>query len=264
MFFIVLVPEMPDDRKSFNTSLTYVSLTTMKGLLMKQRSILSCFLLLAFIVPGLNAQENRLFVSIKSGITLPMGSFAATDYEKGGYALTGFDISTAGGWFIKPNLAITVAFSQQFYRFYKNAYLVDFVNNDAFVSHIEMKTDMYEVRTYMAGIAYCHHFNDKFSVSGKAMGGLLWAQTPDQFFGADYYIIGSLYFRRTPAQSTSPAGLAGIDFAYKLFDHVEFRGTADFSYSKASFTFVKNDGTSYTKSYSMPLVTAGAGLNIPF
>jgi hypothetical protein len=231
---------------------------------MKQKVILNCIFLLAIIVPGLRAQDNRFFVGLESGLTIPMGQFARTDYSDGGYALTGFNVSANGGWQIRPNLAITATFSQQFYRFYKNAYLVDFVNNDAFVSHIEMKTDMYEVRTYMAGIAYCHHFSKKLSVSGKVMGGLLWTQTPDQFFGADYYIIGSLYFRRTPAQSTSPAGLAGIDLAYKLFDHVEFRGTADFSYSKASFTFVKNDGTSYMKNYSMPLVTAGAGLNIPF
>ncbi len=209
-------------------------------------------------------QNNRFFAGVNSGITIPMGQFAKTDFTTGGYALTGFHVTAEGGWYFTPKLAVTGSFSQQFYRYYKNAYLIDLVNSDNFISHVEMKTDMYQVRCYLLGALYRYPLTEKLSLSGKLSGGILWAQTPDQFIGADYYLVGSLYYRKTPSTSLRPAGLAGIDLNYSLFDHVVIRLSGTFSYSKADFTFVKTDRSNYTRNYTMPLATAGCGINITF
>jgi hypothetical protein len=230
------------------------------------KNILKPVILLLIIFAAITgkAQENRFYIGVYSGITIPMGQFAKTDFYTGGYALTGFHVSAEGGWYLMPNLAVTGSFSEQFYRYYKNAYLTDLVNSDNFISHVEMKTDMYQVRCYMIGALYRYPVTEKLSLDGKLSGGMLWAQTPDQFIGADYYLVGSLYYRKTPSTSLKPAGLAGIDVNYKLFDHVVIRVSGTFSYSKADFTFVKTDGTTYTRNYTMPLVTAGCGMNITF
>ena len=209
-------------------------------------------------------QEHRFVAGVQSGLTVPMGQFAKTDFTDGGYALSGFHVSAEAGWYFTPKLAVTGSFSQQFYRYYKNAYLIDLVNNDNFISHVEMKTDMYQVRCYMLGGLYRFPLTDKLSLAGKLSGGMLWAQTPDQFIGADYYLVGSLYYRKTPSTSLMPAGLAGVDVNYTLFDHVVISLSGTFSYSKAEFTFVKSDGSKYTRNYTMPLATAGCGIILTF
>jgi len=236
----------------------------MKPAVKRKIFTLAMLSMLLMTVVNAEAQNNRFFAGVSSGITFPMGQFAKTDFYTGGYALTGFHVSVEGGWFVRPNIALTAGFSQQYYRYYKNAYLIDLVNSDNFISHVEMKTDMYQVRCYLLGALYRYPLTDRLSLSGKLSGGLLWAQTPDQFIGADYYLVGSLYYRKTPATSLKPASLAGLDVNYSLFDHVVIRLSGTFSYSKADFTFVKTDGSEYTRNYTMPLSTAGCGINITF
>jgi hypothetical protein len=226
--------------------------------------ILLLFVLVCWI-GSVRAQENRYLIGFRYGYSLPMGQFASHEYTYGAYALLGSTFSAEGSRYLRHGLGIGVNFSIGFYPIATGYYLEDMDSSDAFGVNFRMKSSPYEIRTYTAGVYYRLPVSGKFSASFKALGGICWAKSPDQFFVADYFGQGDFFWRKTSARSTKPSFLIGASIRYALFEHVDLLLDSEFSYAESKFAFWKDNGTRKVYEYmKMPLFKLQPGINITF
>jgi len=230
------------------------------------KSALLLLLLIAFA--EIKAQDKPFFVGFRYGFSLPMGQFASHEYKKdtslyGGYAMLATSFSGEGAWYFSKRFGVGANFSASYYPIATGWFLQDKLNDEKTASYLDVKSGPFTVRTLMTGAYYRLPVMKHFSLSFKAMGGVNWTSTPDQFFGGNYYLAGMRYFRITSAKSRQFAVLTGASFNYQLFDHVQLLLESEFSYTESKFHFIKgiNRVTNYMK---MPLFKVQPGLNITF
>jgi hypothetical protein len=212
-----------------------------------------------------NAQGNKYLVGLRYGYSLPMGQFASHEFDYGAYALLGTSFSAEGTRYFNNGLGVGANLSVGFYPVATGYYLQDLDSNDVFGGNFNMKSSPYEVRTYMGGAYYRLPVSEKFHASFKALGGICWSKSPEQFYSAEYFMLGTISWYKTSALSTRFSFLVGTSLNYKLFDHVELILESEFSYVESKFTFLKNGMTTKeVQSMKMPLFKLQPGLNITF
>ncbi len=224
-------------------------------------------LFLSFLLPGsisVSAQDNPFNVGFRYGYTLPMGQFASHEYTYGAYALLGSSASAEASWYPGKRLGFGASFSLSYFPIAAYYFLQDYDSADPTVQYNFIKSETYEVRTYMGGAFYRLPISKRFEASFKAMGGLCWVRSPYQFFTGTY-LIGPMFHIITPAISSRFAFSGAATLNYKLFDHVVLLLESEFSYSEAKFTFWKNGMTQKEiQIIKMPLFKVQPGINITF
>lgn len=235
---------------------------------LKMTRILAVFL---FTLPLLLEAQNQPFsLGIHYGYSLPLGQFASHEFKRegkeyGAYALMGSTFSAEAGWQVFPHLGICANFSQSYFPIASGYYVKDKKNDDPAVEELWIKSGPYEVRTYMLGAHYRYPISERFAFTAKGMGGILWAMAPDQLYAARYFFVGNLYWSKTSAISSKPSFLTGMNFTYKLFDHVELLMDAEYSYARSVFSYWNTDFTVRTdKELKMPIFRLQTGLHLTF
>jgi len=227
------------------------------------KPVLIFILVIGFIASY--AQENKYMAGIRYGYSLPMGQFASHEYDYGAYAMLGKSFSAEGARYFNNGFGVGTALSISFYPIAAGYYVQDLDSNDVFAGSFKMKSSPYEVRTYMAGVYYRLPVAEKFQASFKALGGLCRSKSPDQFYSAEYFMVGTLTWFKTSSLSSRVSFLVGAAIEYKIFDHVELLLESEFSYTESKYIFLVNGGTSKeTQSMKMPLFKIQPGLNITF
>jgi hypothetical protein len=219
------------------------------------------------VLSGVNysiAQENPYFVGVRYGYSMPLGQFASKKYDDGAYALPGSTFSAEGVHYFQCGFGVGLNFSQSYFPIANQSYLDDYDSGDPSVQYIYLKSDPYQVRTYMAGLFYRVPISGKISASFKTMSGVCWAQSPYLFFTGNY-LIGNLFHIVTPAKSTRIAFLLGSALNYKVFDHVSLILELECSYAESKFTFWKEGLTIKDVQFmKMPVLGIQPGINITF
>ncbi len=208
-------------------------------------------------------RTNNFNVSINAGPSLAFGQLGSQQYNTGGYALSGNSIAAEGIWYFHPSLGIGVAASQTKFPFADGAYAHDMVNSDPAMESLYLKSDPYQVRTFTAGLFYRHHIFRKFSATGNLAGGVLWAQTPDHLFVANYFMVPNVGFKITPSQSTKATYEAGLALQYQLFDHVGLSLKADYFLANSAFRFYTSTD-SYIKNITFSYLNTMIGIDFQF
>lgn len=212
----------------------------------------------------MKAQERNSFVGFNVGPAFPFNKFAYTN-PSGAYAGLGYSLQLEGGYYFKSRLGIGLSLSEMVFPFLNAPFMRDYLAGDPSISHVEMKSDPYELRNYAIGGLYRLPLSKKFSMNFKLMAGILWASTPTKFIGVDIATdSGHFYYWKTAAKSRQLSALAGTTLHYHLFDHIDLTGGLTFTYAESGFNFYRTDGTSYSLWYKMPALQASAGLNILF
>lgn len=228
---------------------------TLKSFILFILSTLSCNTVLA--------QHENSFAGIRMGAALPMGEMASHEYGTGGYALLGTSVGCEAAWFVTPHLGLGVDLSRNSFRFASGFFADDYLENEPSFSSVELSSGPYKINTYMAGVYYKATILPRLSSTFKLMGGAFRAQTPDQFYGVNAFMVGKLTFWKTSSSNMKFTFLTGASLEYKVYEHVTVLLQADFTYAEAAFTFLKGS-TSYTDYMQMPVFRLQPGINISF
>lgn len=208
-------------------------------------------------------RSNNFNVGINAGPSLALGQLGSQQYNTGGYALSGSSIAAEGIWYFHPALGIGVAVSQTKFPFADGAYAHDMVNGDPAMESLYLKSDAYQVWTYTAGLFYRHHIFRKFSATGHLAGGVLWAQTPDHLFVANFFMVPNIGYKITPSQSTKATYQAGLALQYQLFDHIGLSLKADYFLANSAFRFYTATD-SYIKNITFSYLNTMIGIDFKF
>ena len=212
------------------------------------------------------AQKFDSFVGIRFGAVLPMGEFASHEYGYGGYALLGKSFGGEAAWFITPKIGFGVDACMNTCEFASGYYAQDIYEaNIQDYNKVTYISGPYRIKTFMGGAYYKMAFSPKFHTSFKLMGGLYIARSPDQMYRIEAKFLNlNSYGWKYGATDKNFSFLAGASFEYKLYNEVSLLIQADFSYTRASFTFITSSTTGYTDLLKMPIFRLQPGVNIHF
>jgi hypothetical protein len=220
------------------------------------------FLFLIFITFFLHAQEKPSFISINAGTSIPVGGFSSKELPDGGFAQAGLSVTVDGAWFIKSWLGIggNTGLSLNPVDVVTLGY--EKALSDPFIDEAFIRSDPYAVTSLYAGLYFHIPVMQRFSVTAKALGGMIYARTPYQLYKADYYMIGYQWFEVTSSGDYEASFLAGAGFRYDLKNCLGLTLNSDFTYNQCDFDFTTPDGSTRTDQKVISIVNVSLGLVI--
>jgi hypothetical protein len=226
---------------------------------MKRSLISVLFILLTF---SIIAQQKPSFISLQAGSSFPAGKFHAVELPDGGFAKTGACISLEGAWFFKPWLGAGASAAIQFHPVDVSTLGYEKVISDPFLDDLYIRSDPYRSYALYAGLFFQFPLVQRLSVTAKALGGAIFAQTPYQLYKAEYYIIGEDWYEITSAGDFEGSFLAGAGLRYDLNNCIGFSLQSDFSYNLMDFNFNLSNGSVRTDERVMAFVNLKGGVVI--
>jgi len=233
------------------------------------KSTLTIYIVLVvsiLISNSISAQKFDSFVGVRFGAVLPMGELASHEYGYGGYALLGKSFGGEAAWFITPKLGFGIDACMNSFEFASGYYAQDvYESNIKDYNSVTYMSGPYRVKTFMGGAYYKVGFSPKLHSTFKLMSGVYIARSPDLMYRIEAKFLNlSSYGWKNGATDRNFSFLTGASFEYKLYDQVSLVLQADFSYTRASFTFITSATTGYTDLLRMPIFRLQPGVNIHF
>ena len=212
------------------------------------------------------AQYQKYAFGFRYGYSLPMGQFSSHKYNDGAYALFGATASIEGIYYLNENLGFGLNISGSSYPIAVGFFLQDKDSADADFTYIHLKSSPYYLRSFTGGIYYRIPFAERFNISFKGLGGILWALSPDQMYAARSNLQTDLVvtWEKTSSRSIRASFIAGTALNYKLFTNVDLMLETEFSYGRSIFGFRDLAGNRTEQKIKMPLFKMQSGLNITF
>lgn len=168
--------------------------------------------------------DQRFVICLGAGPALPLGKFESDDFsdEESGLALTGFNLLAYANLKVDNKVGLLAQ-----YTFIKNK-----VNEEAFPPGLQVY-DEWELQTFLGGLSY-NARGSKANVDIKLMVGYLLAKTP----ALSYYlnlVVDDVFVFQERAETGALAYGAGLNFRYRLGEHLGFFVNADYILSEPSF-----------------------------
>jgi hypothetical protein len=173
----------------------------------------SLFIFVSILV---RAQDFPSFVSIRSGVSIPVGDYAFKELEGGSYAQPGFNVTLGGAWFFKPKFGVEAIASMNLHPVDVASLGRSKVDADPFLLDVTIRSDPYLIITSMIGPAVQLPLGGRFSIKGKFLGGLLYGKTPYQLYKPEYFGVNAPWSEITSSQDWKLSWQAGIGLAYYL------------------------------------------------
>jgi hypothetical protein len=223
---------------------------------MKKIGILILSILL---ISGISAQEKSSFIGIQAGPSFPIGGFHSKKLPDGGFAMTGLNIELEGAWFFMPWMGVGAAACLNLHPLDAGALGDEKLKDNEFLNSLIIRSDPYLSVAFYPGLYFKFPITQKFYLTAKAAGGMIYAQTPYQLYKAEYYLIGKNWYEVTSAGDFEWSFLAGAGLRYDLNDLIGFTVQSDFTYNVMDFTFLTSGGGTRTdtKVFSWANLSAG-------
>jgi hypothetical protein len=186
--------------------------------------ILGLFSLSMFRIPDISAQQNPSFFSLRAGMSVPFGSFSSYDLQESSFALTGINVSADGAWYFLPYLGV--------------------LSNPSF-EELTIRSEPFQTIYAAAGIYADWNFWKSFSLTGKLLGGWMWAKTPYQLYKAVFYMVGSNWFEITSAKDNGFIMIPGIGLQYKISRSIGVKAEGELFYRDMKFGYYNYQGLYY-------------------
>jgi len=184
-----------------------------------------------------NKKNNTIYFDFLTAASIPLGNFAATNLEGGSYAISGFSATAQVSWMAFGNIGFRLGASAIFNPVDAVSLAQDELAADAFMEDLSIRSEAYRIFNVFGSVLYQKELNDKFSITASLGAGMIYAETPHQFFRARHYLVGNNYFEVTVAGDYSIMYHAGIDAEYRLKESWSIIGGTKFNYSKTQFVF---------------------------
>jgi hypothetical protein len=217
------------------------------------------FVLLAHV---LIAQQKPSFISLQAGTSIPVGKFHAKELPDGCFAQAGLSVSLEGAWFFMPWLGVGGNAGLYLHPVDVTALGFEKKLSDPFINEAYVRSDPYFSTSVYAGIFFNIPLVKKLSLTAKALGGMIYAQTPYQLYKIDYFMIGYKWAEVTSAGDYEGSFLAGAGFRYDLNDYIGLALSSDFTFNQCEFDFRTLDGSIRTDQKVFTYVNVAAGLII--
>ena len=190
-----------------------------------------------------------------------MGNYASDKLDVGCFTTTGFSAGFEGVWFFYKNIGAGVDFNFSLHPVAASALATATVIDDPFMEDLTIRSDPYNIKTYMAGLLYRFNITDKIKISPKIFGGLMYGRTPFQLYEASYFMIGPHTFKKTESRDHNFALKGGINAIYNINDCIGIGLNIDYTYSKLFFGFETATGQEVSER-NISFIDTGLGLII--
>jgi len=230
---------------------------------MNKPRIVLVLLIFVLCTPHLSrSQEHKSFIGYRMGPSFPQGKYYLNDLDQGSYANPGMNFSIEGAWFFKPFLGVGAEISENLHPIDVDNLAYDKVIADPSLESLNLQSEPYEVRTYMAGIYFRWPiYKEKIFIQAKGMGGMIWMRTPNQLHGARFFMGFEHSWWITSARDTKFTFLAGTGIEYYLFDRVGLILNVEYTQAKMEFTFYTGND-SYIKTHYVSYLNTALGISI--
>jgi len=200
---------------------------------------------LIFISGVLFSQEKNSFVAIGSGVSIPVGNYAAKNLDYGCFTTTGLNFNIEGAWFFLPYLGIGGQVGVNIHPVDVQSLGWERVQADPFLVDVTIRSDSYQMITGALGLYAQWSFWKKLSLQGKLLGGMMWAKSPYQLHKPTYFLVETKWFEITSARDRNLAIIAGAGLQYDISRYIGLKLSGDYTFSKMVFGFRSSGETRY-------------------
>ncbi len=194
---------------------------------------------------GLSAQ-HQIFVSLNSGISLPVGSFAGTSLNKDSFAKPGVSFGAEAIWFFHSNLGVGVEANVNNNPLDVTALTEEKFIADPFLEELSVRSESFRTTTLSAGIYGKYELSTGFTVHGKLLAGFMRCHTPYQLYRTQYYLVGPTYYEITSSRNDAVVVIPGVGIQYLFARGIGFKLDGEFQSKKMSFPFQTSHGLEYS------------------
>jgi hypothetical protein len=227
---------------------------------MKQTVLILLISCLSLLTHG---QKATGFFSLQSGVSMPVGQFQADELNGGGFAESGIGFSASGGWYFTEWLGVGAQAALNFHPVDVGALGYEKLQSDPFMEDVYIRSDPWRTYSGYAGLILNREIGKGFSVTGKLLGGMIYAESPYQLYKAEYFTVGANWYEITSAGDYEGSFLAGAGIRYWLRNNlVGFAFDGEFTYQEADFSFSTLSGEVRTDRQVISYVNLMLGLNL--
>lgn len=210
----------------------------------------------------LSAQQKPSFIAFQTGPSFPVGKFQSKKLPEGSFTQTGFSASLEGAWFFKSWLGAGGSAGVHFHPVDVRTLGYEKVVDDLFMNDVFIRSDPYRSYTLFAGLFFQFSLVQRLSLTCKALGGMMYTQSPYQLYKAEYEMLGEKWFEITSAGDFEGSFLAGAGLKYALKNCIGFSLNSEFTYNMMEFDFETSDGSIRTDKRVVSFVNLVAGIFI--
>jgi len=174
------------------------------------------FLLMIFLSLQSYAQHTNSFISLRSGVSIPLKPYSSHNLGKGSFTTLGINVSVDGAWFFTDHFGVGGQVGLNLHPVDVSALARAKVNADPFLSNLTIRSDPFRVINAALGIYTRWNMGENFSVNAKLLGGILWANTAYQLYKPTYFLAGPDYYEITTARDHKFILEPGIGMEYKI------------------------------------------------
>ncbi len=191
------------------------------------------------------SQEKTSFISLKTAASFPVGKYGAGNLDYGCFTTTGVGFAVEGAWFFLPWLGAGGQFNIAFHPVDVALLGWERVQNDPFLDDVTIRSDAYRAMTGAIGLYGRWDFWRKFSLNGKILGGMMYAQSPYQLHKPTYFLVEPRWFEITSSRDYNAAFIGGAGIQYDVSRCIGLKLDADYTFSSVVFSFSTGSGVRY-------------------
>jgi hypothetical protein len=193
----------------------------------------------------IQAQNNNSYVSLRSGISIPVGDYGSTNLQDGCFTLPGFNTGIEGAWFFRQHLGIGAQIGFTLNPVDVSSLGYEKVKDDEFLLDLTIRSDPYQIITGAVGGFLQWDFGKRISLNGKLLGGIMFAKTPYQLYKPTYYLVEPKYFEITSARDNNLMGIAGVGIRFSISPCISISIEEEYQYSSMVFGYNSATGIRY-------------------
>ncbi len=213
---------------------------------MKNRML---FLLMVFLSLQSFAQHTNSFISLRSGVSIPLEPYNSHDLEKGSFTQPGINLSADGAWFFTKHYGIGGQVGLNLHPVDVSALARAKVDADPFLSGLTIRSDPFRVINAALGIYTHWNIGKNFSVNAKLLGGILWVNTAYQLYKPTYFLTGPDYYEITTARDHKFIIEPGIGLEYKISSCFALKADVELLSRTMQFGFNTWKGVRYDRKH---------------
>ncbi len=191
------------------------------------------------------ASDGKSFVSLRSGVSLPVGDYGSNIIGTGSFTTAGFSFGAEGAWYFWDNVGFGLNVNYSIHPVDAIGLATAVVVNDPFMEDLNLRSDPYTMLTTLGGFYYYVSLSKKITIEPSLMAGVLFGKTPFQLYEPVYFMVGPEYYKVTSSRDYGFAIKPGVRSNYQINDCIALGIYAEFIYSQLSFGFYTSNGLEY-------------------
>ena len=156
--------------------------------------------------------------------------------------MTGITISADGAWFFLPWLGVGGEFGYNIQPIDVSVLGYEKVLADPALEDMTIRSDGFQTINAGAGLYADWNFWKSFSLTGKLVGGWMWAKTPYQLYKPTYYLVDPGWYEITSSKDNGFIIVPGIGLQYKISPCIGVKAESELFYRNMQFGFINTVG----------------------